>query len=143
MGTGLLINPEMSPYFSGKFLQINLRINNMINMYPVHRLVAKAFCEKPEDTYIVDYIDRNRENHNCSNLRWTTRSGSSKNRPINIDCGVNFQAKRNCWIASWMDIDSKKKSKSFSVLKSSAVQAKKQAVAYRKKMSEANGYLNV
>jgi len=39
----------------------------------VHRLVAEAFIEKPNDErYWVDHIDGNRSNNNVENLRWVT-----------------------------------------------------------------------
>lgn len=41
----------------------------------VHRLVAEAFLEKPEDDRVwVDHIDGNRSNNNVDNLRWVTPS---------------------------------------------------------------------
>lgn len=42
----------------------------------VHRLVAEAFIEKPEDVNKcwVDHIDGNRSNNNVKNLRWVTPS---------------------------------------------------------------------
>lgn len=42
----------------------------------VHRLVAEAFLEKPDDTQKnwVDHIDGDRSNNNVSNLRWVTPS---------------------------------------------------------------------
>ena len=42
----------------------------------VHRLVANAFLEKPDDTEKcwVDHVDGNRSNNNVENLRWVTPS---------------------------------------------------------------------
>ena len=42
----------------------------------VHRLVAEAFLEKPDDSQKnwVDHIDGNRSNNDVSNLRWVTPS---------------------------------------------------------------------
>lgn len=40
----------------------------------VHRLVAEAFIEKPDDKCWVDHIDGNRSNNSVANLRWVTPS---------------------------------------------------------------------
>ncbi len=39
----------------------------------VHRLVAEAFIEKPNNVSEVDHIDCNKENNHVDNLRWVTR----------------------------------------------------------------------
>jgi len=42
----------------------------------VHRLVAEAFCERPEGCNVVNHIDNNKENNNADNLEWTTQFGN-------------------------------------------------------------------
>ena len=41
--------------------------------YYVHRLVAEAFIENPNNLSDVDHIDRNKENNHADNLRWCSR----------------------------------------------------------------------
>ncbi|MFZ9205473.1 MAG: HNH endonuclease signature motif containing protein [Candidatus Nanopelagicaceae bacterium] len=41
--------------------------------YYVHRLVAEAFIENPNNLSDVDHIDCNKENNHVDNLRWYTR----------------------------------------------------------------------
>lgn len=48
-----------------------------MQLIPVHRIIAKAYCKIPEgedyETLQVDHIDSNTENNIPSNLRWVTR----------------------------------------------------------------------
>jgi len=50
----------------------------------VHRLVATAFVDNPNDYPEVDHINRVRTDNRASNLRWNTRSGQNKNKIFKV-----------------------------------------------------------
>ena len=55
------------------YKQINLCKNGNVKTFTVHRLVAKAFLENPDNKPMIDHIDENKSNNNVKNLRWATR----------------------------------------------------------------------
>jgi hypothetical protein len=55
---------------SAGYLQVNLSALNVQTGKLVHRLVAEAFCQKPDGLNEVNHIDLNKKNNNWSNLEW-------------------------------------------------------------------------
>lgn len=58
------------------YLVAHISVNRKDRRLLVHRAVAEAFCEKPDDCDIVNHIDNNPANNVASNLEWTTYKGN-------------------------------------------------------------------
>lgn len=52
--------------------RIRLLVDGKRITFSIHRLVAEAFCEKPEGCDIVHHKDGNKLNNDYTNLEWTT-----------------------------------------------------------------------
>lgn len=55
------------------YFVINLMKNNKRKSFQVHRLVAEAFIDNPQDKPFVNHIDYNKKNNNVYNLEWCTQ----------------------------------------------------------------------
>ncbi len=62
------------------YLMVQLCKNGKHKSFLVHRLVAQAFIENPENKAQIDHIDRNQDNNHVSNLRWVDNTENYMNR---------------------------------------------------------------
>ena len=62
------------------YLIIGLCKNGIRKTFQIHRLVAVAFIENPDDKPYVDHKDGNRSNNHVKNLRWATSSENQMNK---------------------------------------------------------------
>lgn len=102
----------LKPYVNGSgYLQVCLNKNGVSKLYFLHKLVAEAFVENPNNYTEVNHIDHNKLNCDHSNLEWVTRSQNMKSmrefyshkfnngRFTNIDfctvCGKSYNS-NNC-----------------------------------------------
>ena len=61
------------------YLQIDLYENAIKKAHKVHRLVACAFINNPDNKECVDHKDNNPQNNHISNLRFASYSENSQN----------------------------------------------------------------
>ena len=57
----------------GGYLIIGLKKDGKRKNHYIHRLVANAFIDNPENKSVINHKDYNRENNNASNLEWCTQ----------------------------------------------------------------------
>ncbi len=57
----------------GGYLGIDLRQGGIRHIYRVHRLVAEAFIDNPDNKQFCHHKDRNRKNNRVDNLLWVSQ----------------------------------------------------------------------
>lgn len=77
----------------GGYLTTGLSKNSNGKTLPVHRLVALAFIDNPENKPQVNHKDKNRSNNNVSNLEWSTASENNIHKSTNVKQTTNQHVK--------------------------------------------------
>jgi len=67
------------------YARLRLVVGGQIIRKFVHRLVAEAFLENPENKEMVDHINGDHKDNRLCNLRWTTRSENMLNGKVRKD----------------------------------------------------------
>jgi hypothetical protein len=71
------------------YYYINLTKNKIKKSFIVHRLVALAFIENPENKSDVNHKDKNKLNNHITNLEWNTRKENNLHRSRGIIIKTN------------------------------------------------------
>jgi hypothetical protein len=93
------------------YLYIPLSQNRVSKKYAVHRIVAEAFCNNPENKPHVNHLDGNKLNNNAYNLEWVTISENhqhawntglcDKEKSYKRMIGTKYNAKSKYHNVSW------------------------------------------
>ena len=86
------------------YLKCKLYDDVIKKSHQVHRLVACAFIDNPDDKLCVDHKDNNKANNHVSNLRFATSKENNQNSSIRLDNiskvkGVPFHKRVKKWHA--------------------------------------------
>lgn len=59
--------------FNGKYYHVRLSKDGKVKIYLIHKLVAEAFLDNPNNYPCVNHKDENKLNNNVNNLEWCTQ----------------------------------------------------------------------
>jgi hypothetical protein len=62
----------LRPVYRKGYATITLRKNGVSKVCSIHRLLAEAFIDNPDNKPCVNHIDGNKANNDLSNLEWCT-----------------------------------------------------------------------
>jgi len=95
--TGRIIKQQLDKY---GYCRLNLYKNEKRHNKFIHRLVAQAFIENPDEKPVIDHINGDKLNNDVKNIRWATISENSQNSKVRKDNTSNIKGvekKGNKW----------------------------------------------
>lgn len=66
------------------YYRVALQKNGIVKNFCVHKLVAEAFIQNPENKSQVDHIDTDISNNKVENLRWCSQKENNNNQKTRI-----------------------------------------------------------
>ena len=87
-------------YKKNGYVYVSLQVNNIKITKRVHRIVAEAFIQNPDNKPFVNHIDGNKSNNNVKNLEWVT---GKENNIHAINIGL-FDPKKQCHTYELIDV---------------------------------------
>ena len=82
-------NKKLNPTKKGGYYLVDLRNEGERKSYRVHRLVAGAFLENPDNKSDVNHKDKNKLNNCLLNLEWNTRKENMIHAKTNTSIATN------------------------------------------------------
>ena len=82
-------NVRATRFLPNGYAYITYHINGRRYHRYIHRLVAEAFCDRPNGCNVVNHLDNNKKNNNASNLEWTTSFGNIHHAMKQKRCYLN------------------------------------------------------
>ena len=81
------------------YLKVGLCKDKKKTNKKIHRLVAEAFIENPENKPCVDHIDNNKKNNDITNLRFATVSENNQNSKCLFFSTFIYSVNFHCFLA--------------------------------------------
>jgi len=127
-------DPVGSLHITLGYWMFSSTISGKSKMYYCHRIIWELFHGTIDKSMQVDHQDIDRSNNRIGNLRLVTRKRNLRNSHMSSrnTSGITGVFQYNgYWVAHWVTLDSRKKSKLFSIKKLGYEEAKQAAILYR------------
>lgn len=108
------ISKILKPALSGGYFKVGVSMDKKLKSYPVHRLVAFAFIDNPENKATVNHKNGIKTDNNVNNLEWMTFLENVKHcHENNLQTPFKGEEIGNSKLKEWQVLEIRSKYKPF------------------------------